>query len=72
MQKMRACYELGTNQLVASGQLSEEDARKWREVDGNLIAMQENPKDLLWFGKRRITREYASSPEGFGKHPKTD
>ena len=72
MHKLKACYELGTEQLVASGQLTQEDAEKWRAVDAKLLCMQENTKELLWFGKRRITRDYASSPEGFGKQPKSD
>lgn len=69
MSKVRASYALGREQLVDSGALSEADAEKWKSIDDHLISMQEDTKQLLWHSRRRITREYASSPDGLGKYP---
>lgn len=71
MSKMQACYDLGLEKLVSSGQISSDDASKWAEIDRQLLSLHQNTKELLWFSKRRISREYASSPEGLGKQPKT-
>ena len=70
MSKMQSCYDLGLEKLVASGQLSTEDAAKWKDIDSKLLSLHRNTKELLWFSKRRISREYASSPDGLGKQPK--
>jgi hypothetical protein len=71
MSKMRACYKLGLDQLVKSGHVSEDDARKWAEIDSRLLGLHENTKELLWYSRRRISREYAASPDGLGKTPKS-
>ena len=68
--KIRACYSKGLQDLVHSGSLTEEDSKKWEEINSRILAFQEDPKSLLWFSRRRISREYAASEDGLGKTPK--
>lgn len=70
MSKIHASYALGRTELLRAGTLSEDEAARWKSIDEKLIGLQENTKELLWHSKRRITREYASSPDGLGKYPR--
>ncbi len=71
MAKVVASYELGREHLVNSGVLTNSEAERWKAIDEKLIALQENTKELMWHSHRRITREYASSPDGLGKFPRS-
>ena len=70
MAKMKAYYNLGLQQLLKTKLISAEDAKKWAEIDSRLLGLHENTKELLWYSRRRISREYASSPDSLGKPPK--
>ena len=52
--------------------ISEGDAKRWKEVDEKLLSLHSNTKELQWYSQRRLTREYAASPEGLGKGPKSE
>ena len=64
---VRACYAVALDRLTVSGQLSPEMAQKWREIDANLLNMHRDRKSLMWHSGRRISRDYVSSPSGFGR-----
>ena len=68
--KLRACYDLGIQDLVKAGSISSEDSRKWTLINERMLALQSDPKPLLWYSRRRLSREYAASPDGLGKVPK--
>jgi hypothetical protein len=68
--KLRACYNLGLQDLVRSGALSNEESEKWAIINSKMFSLQGDTKSLLWYGRRRISREYAASPDGLGKTPK--
>ena len=68
--KIRACYSQGLHDLVRSGNLSEDDSRKWAEINSRVLSLQEDPKSLLWYSRRRLSREYAASADGLGKSPR--
>lgn len=62
---LRMCLAL--TQLVASGEISVDDAAKWREIDREVLSLHTNTKELLWYSNLRLTREYSTSPEGLGR-----
>lgn len=70
MDKLRSAYAMGTDKLVSEGQLSADDAEKWKAIDSHLLSLHQNTKELLWHSRRRISRDYASSEDGLGKYPK--
>jgi hypothetical protein len=70
MAKLRACYNLGLQDLVRSGSLTNEESEKWADINSKIFSLQNDTKSLLWFSRRRISREYAASPDGLGKAPK--
>lgn len=68
----RLCNDhIGIAKLVSSGELAPADASKWESINSKLLSLQKDTKELLWYSKRRITRDYASSAEGLGKVPTT-
>ena len=68
--KIRACYSLGLQDLVNSGNLSEDDSVKWAEINSRLLSLQQDPKSLLLHSRRRLSREYTASPDGLGRTPR--
>ena len=72
MSKLQSAYALGTNELLRQKNIYPEDAEKWREIDRQLLSMHQNTKELLWYSKRRISRDYAASEDGLGKFPRTE
>jgi hypothetical protein len=72
MSKLNSAYAFGTNELLRQKTISPEDAVKWRELDRQLLSMHQNTKELLWYSKRRISRDYASSEDGLGKYPRSE
>ena len=61
---------VGRAKLVSKGELNPEDAAKWEAIDRKLISLHQDTQELLWYSRRRLSREYASSEQGLGKHPK--
>jgi hypothetical protein len=45
---------------------------KWASIDEKLLSLHRNTKELLWYSRRRLSREYASSEEGLGKYPREE
>mmetsp|Transcript_88061 Transcript_88061/g.188996 ORF Transcript_88061/g.188996 Transcript_88061/m.188996 type:complete len:138 (-) Transcript_88061:56-469(-) len=51
--QLRAFYEMGREQLVAQGRLSEEEAARFARIDERLFRLQRKPKQLEFYDRRK-------------------
>lgn len=72
MSKAQSAYALGSRRLSSRKSASDADVIKWRDIDKGLLGLHQDTKELLWYSRRRISRDYAASESGLGKYPKPD